>query len=64
MMFGGQLTPNDFHKTGMFEELIIKYLQTAGFKSIEKVDEFGLFDDSSVHRFRGTLISLNIIAVK
>ena len=64
MMFGGQLTPNDFHKTGMFEELIMKYLQTAGFKSIEKVDEFGLFKDSSVRRFGGILISLNIIAVK
>ena len=38
MMFGGQLTPHDFHKTGLFEELIVKYLQTAGFKSIEKVD--------------------------
>ena len=64
MMFGGQLTPHDFHKTGLFEELIVKYLQTAGFKSIEKVDEFGLFNDSSVRRFGGILISLNIIAVK
>jgi predicted SAM-dependent methyltransferase len=64
MMFGGQLTPHDFHKTGLFEELIVKYLQTAGFRSIEKVDEFGLFNDSSSRRFGGILISLNIIAVK
>ena len=64
MMFGGQKGPHDFHKTGIFEELIVKYLRTAGFKNIKRVDEFGLFDDSSSRRFRGILISLNVIAIK
>ena len=64
MMFGGQLDNYDFHKTGIFEELLIRYLNFAGFKNIKKVDEFGLFDDASSIRFGGTLISLNLIAIK
>ena len=64
MMFGGQKGPHDFHKSGIFEEMIVKYLRTAGFKNIKRVEEFGLFDDSSSRRFHGILISLNIIAIK
>lgn len=64
MMFGGQLDNYDFHKTGMFEELLVRYLNFAGFKKIKKVDEFGLFDDASSMRLDGLLISLNLIAVK
>ena len=64
MMFGGQLDNYDFHKTGVFEELLIRYLNFAGFKDIKKVDEFGLFDDTSSMRFAGTLISLNLVAIK
>ena len=32
--------------------------------NFDMISEFGLFNDSSVRRFRGILISLNIIAVK
>ncbi len=64
MMFGGQLDPHDFHKSRLFEELFVKYLQTAGFASTEIIDELGLFDDSSSRRLGGILISLNMIAVK
>ena len=46
------------------QELLIRYLNFAGFKDIKKVDEFGLFDDTSSMRFAGTLISLNLVVIK
>jgi len=64
MMFGGQQDEFDFHKVGMFEELLIKYLNHAGFEQVRKVEEFGLFDDSSSMRLGEVLISLNLIATK
>tara|TARA_B100000315_G_scaffold258552_1_gene311129 strand:+ start:3037 stop:3549 length:513 start_codon:yes stop_codon:yes gene_type:complete len=64
MMFGGQQDDFDFHKTGLFEELLNKYLNHVGFEKIQKVDEFNLFDDSSSMRLGDVLISLNLIATK
>ncbi|MBT4938254.1 MAG: methyltransferase domain-containing protein [Rhodospirillaceae bacterium] len=64
MMFGGQQDEFDFHKVGMFEELLTKYLNHAGFERIQKVEEFNLFDDSSLMRLGDVLISLNLIASK
>ncbi len=64
MMFGGQLDAFDFHKVGLFDELLALFLLNAGFKNPQRVDGFGLFDDYSSHRFGDTPISLNMIAVK
>jgi len=64
MMFGGQYDPYDFHKVGLWEELLALFLMNAGFKEPVRVDEFGLFDDYSSYRFLGTPISLNMIALK
>ena len=64
MMFGGQQDEFDFHKTGMFEELLTKYLNHAGFEQIQKVEEFDLFEDSNSMRLGGVLISLNLVATK
>lgn len=64
MIFGGQVDANDFHHFGWNEELLGKYLQDAGFSSMQKVTGFGLFDDTSNYRPYGIPISLNIIAFK
>jgi predicted SAM-dependent methyltransferase len=64
MIFGGQLSPFDFHKVGLSEEFLAGYLASAGFTGIERVDAFGLFEDSSSIVFRGRPVSLNLAARK
>jgi predicted SAM-dependent methyltransferase len=64
MMFGGQVDAHDFHKVGLFEDLLGLFLLNAGFKNPHRVEEFGLFDDYSSLRFAGVPISLNMIATK
>ena len=64
IMFGGQLEEYDFHKVGLIEPFLRNYLTNAGFTSIERVEEFDLFDDTSKMRLGPHLISLNIIATK
>ncbi len=64
MMFGGQTDAYDFHYIGLDFELFSNYLTEAGFSGIQRVDNFGLFDDTSSYVCYGRAISLNIIAVK
>lgn len=64
MAFGGQTDPYDFHQVGLTYEFLGGYLQAAGFPAWERVPEFGLFDDDSALRMRGSLISLNVVARK
>lgn len=64
MMFGGQTDAFDFHKVGLTWEIMSGYLRKAGFETFERVDEFGLFDDTSAMQVGGKYISLNIHAVK
>ena len=64
MAFGGQTDPFDFHYVGLSHDILGSLLKDAGFSRAERVDEFRLFSDTSSHRFRGTLISLNLIAYK
>lgn len=65
MIFGGQQDRHDFHKVGLSWELMYSYLKQAGFSSIKRVSEFGLFEnDCSSIKYGGQLISLNIEAVK
>lgn len=64
MMFGGQYDAFDFHKVGFWEELLALFLMNAGFREPTRVEDFGLFDDYSTHRFLDVPISLNMIAVK
>lgn len=63
-IFGGHEDEYDYHHAGLNREFLNAYLIEAGFDSIEKVEEFGLFNDSSSKRFKEELISLNIIATK
>lgn len=64
MMFGGQTDDHDYHYFGWTEHLLSAYLQEAGFRSVRRVDSFGLFDDTSEFKPRGLAISLNVIAEK
>lgn len=45
-------------------EILGEFLQNVGFSKIDRVEEFGPFDDSSVQRLGGTLISLNVFVYK
>lgn len=64
VMFGGQKNIYDVHKVGFDGDLLAYFLQEAGFKQMERVREFDLFNDHSKTKFLGQLISLNVIATK
>lgn len=64
MMFGGQLDAADFHYVGVYEELMKSWLEQAGFTDASRVENFGLFQDSSCMIFEGRAISLNMLARK
>jgi len=64
MMFGGQIDPHDYHYVGLNWEFLGEYLWAAGFRNIERVQDFGVFDDTSTLKFGGVPISLNVKAVK
>lgn len=64
MMFGGQIEPSDFHYVGLSDEFLTGYLNTVGFVDIQRVDDLGLFDDTSRLVFSGRRISLNVTARK
>lgn len=63
-MYGGQMDEADFHYVGLNEELLTSYLQSAGFSDIERVANFGIFNDASILVFHGRPISLNVLARK
>ena len=64
MIFGGQTDEYDFHYFGWNFELLRGILKNTGFKSVEKVEKFSLFKDTSDYAPYGELISLNLIAKK
>ncbi len=64
MIFGGHTNLYDYHKVGLNEEFLVKYLQNAGYESIVRVPRLGFFADTSEMIFAGVPISLNIVAEK
>ena len=65
MMFGGQIDEYDYHYFGWNYEFLHDYLTEAGFKKIEKVKSFSLFNDTSDYApYNDVPISLNVIAYK
>ena len=64
MMFGGQTDEYDFHYFGYNYDLLSGLLKNVGFKNIEKVKTFSLFNDTSDFAPYGEPISLNLIAIK
>ncbi len=64
MIFGGHTDDYDYHMIGLNEEFLAMYLKDAGFTNLQRVDVFGLFQDTSTMVFHDELISLNMIAEK
>lgn len=64
MLFGGQIDAFDFHKVGLNIAFLSNFLEQAGFASMEQVEYFGLFEDSSNLVVCDVPISLNVIAEK
>ena len=64
MIFGGQTDEHDFHYFGYNFELLEGLLKNVGFRDVEKVRTFSLFNDTSDYAPYGEPISLNLIAIK
>jgi predicted SAM-dependent methyltransferase len=64
MIYGGQTDPWDFHKCGFSFQVLGQFLFDAGFEDIRRVENFGLFEDTTSLAFEGVPISLNVIATK
>lgn len=60
MIMGGQIEPFDFHKTGFSQNILIALLNRYGFTEYRRVEEFGLFEDTSKLRYANVPISLNL----
>ncbi len=64
MMFGGQMDAHDFHFFGWNQIFLFDFLRQAGFSEANRVESFGLFNDTSDYKPYGFPISLNVIATK
>ena len=64
MMFGGHTDDYDYHMVGLNEEFLTEFLKAVGFTNLQKVDVFGIFQDTSILTMKNELISLNMIAEK
>ena len=64
MIYGGQVDDYDYHYVGFSFEIFADLLTEAGFKNIRRVQDFGLFKDTTGMKFGKVAISLNVVAVK
>ena len=64
MMFGGQTDENDYHYFGWNFLFMKDFLIESGFKKVERVKSFSIFNDTSDYAPYGVPISLNVIAYK
>ena len=65
MIYGGQTGDHDYHKVGLNLQFLTGFLKAAGFKNIRRLPDFGaLFDDTTLQKFQGVPISLNVMAMK
>lgn len=64
MIFGGHADKYDYHVVGLNQEFLGSFLHFSGFVNIRRVQNFGLFADTSSMVFKGVPISLNMIAEK
>lgn len=64
MIFGGHTDDYDYHMVGLNEEFLGEFLKAVGFKNLQRVDVFGIFQDTSTLTMKDELISLNLIAEK
>lgn len=64
MIFGGHMDRYDYHLVGLNEEFLGHFLRLAGFPHVDRVERFGMFNDTSNTQMHGVPISLNVIATK
>ncbi len=64
MIFGGQVDEYDFHCFGWNINFLFEYLQKSNFSNAERVNSFGIFEDTSNYAPYGFPISLNVVATK
>ena len=64
VIYGGQTNEYDFHKSGFTRRILERLLTDVGLKNIERVKEFGFFDDASRANIGGVPISINLKAGK
>lgn len=64
MMFGAHVDDYDFHYTGFNEDILGNFLRFAGFKALQRLKGFGLFEDTSTMAFKNIPLSLCVIAYK
>lgn len=64
MIMGGQMDEFDYHKGGLWFELLDRILRDVGFANVQRVASFGLFQDTSEAVCAGRRISLNVVAYK
>jgi|TARA_B100001059_G_C17683979_1_gene501290 predicted SAM-dependent methyltransferase len=64
IIFGGQIDKFDFHYFGWNIEILANYLNFSGFRKMERVKNFSLFNDTSNYTPWGIPISLNVVAYK
>ena len=64
MIYGGHTDSYDYHYFGFDLQLLVGYLESAGFKGADKTEIFGIFADSSGILLHDKLISINVIARK
>ena len=48
MIYGGHDTPFNYHRTGFYFEYLQKLLEAFDFCGVERVAEFGIFEDTSM----------------
>lgn len=64
IIFGGHIDKHDYHVVGLNQEFLEQYLLAAGFVNIRRIENFGLFEDTSSLQFKGVPISVNMTAEK
>eukprot|EP01038_Epipyxis_sp_PR26KG_P011504 gene11504-15410_t len=65
LIYGGQDYEYNFHKTGFIPEHLVELLSNSNFCDIQFVNDFKLFNDTSILKALGKyVISINIIAKK
>lgn len=64
VMYGGRSDAYDVHLSGFSIDILGGYLRAAGFAGGYRVDNFGLFQDSSILSYNGVPISLNLVSIK
>ena len=64
MLFGGHVDKYDYHVVGLNEDFLTVFLKRVGYVNITKVENFGIFNDTSSMIFKGVAISLNLTAEK